>query len=429
MTFDASAINSINTYNMLQTLLGSLYQVGFGAQTGSATGVGLLGNALGSAQNSQFLTNSFASQQTLNLSALNLSNAAAPLVTSALNSAFTRTSAASSNPSAVTAAALPNAEPDVLQVEVSQLAQGQAVAGAPADAFAPAGVTTGFSGYGQLEFTINGSAQDVTFKLNGLETNQEAFATIAAAINGRGIGVTASVAVDQDNNASLNLTGPTGAVNSFTVTDTLGNAAAFTGVGAPANVTQNAQNSEFTVNGVSFSNASNQPTLANTGLQLNLLQTTGLQAVDITIASNSSQLITPINNFVGAFNSTLSALQSSASPTSQADASTLATLAEANAADLQGIGVTVGAGGNLTVDQAQLQNALATQPGAVNSAFSGITGFAADVQSAAQNIINQSVSSTGNFNFANFYLSGFQSVFNSNSLMASNLGMFINNFV
>jgi flagellar hook-associated protein 2 len=366
----------------------------------------------------------------MNLSALNLRNAASPLIADSFNTIFNPIAAKSSNANAVTAKPLATATPGVFEVGVSQLAQGQTVTGTPIGALEITGVTTS-NGYGQLEFNINGNVVDVTFQLNGSETNQEAFAVVAAAINGRKTGIAASVAVNQTGNASLNLTGPTGAGNTFTVTDSLGNVAAFTGIGSPANVSKNAQNSAYTVNGASFTDTTNQPTLAVTGFQLNLLQTTGLQTVDITVGSSTDtgKTTTAINNFVSAFNTTLSTLSSGTSLQSQSGASSLSMLAAMNATNLHSIGITVGANGRLTINDAKLQDSLVNKPELVKSVFNGKWSFAIGIQTVADNLVNQSLSSTGNMNFTNYFNPVYQSPFNLNSFVASNMGLFFNSYM
>lgn len=240
-----SAINNFNTFNTLKTLLGSMYQVGFSAQTDYTSAINRPGYPLNLGQNSPYLTDSLASQQSRNLEALKLRNTAAPLNSFGLDSVFNQTAATTSNANVVTATTLANATTRVFQIGISQLAQGQTVVGAPADALAPTGVTSA-NGYGQLEFNINGKVRTVTYQLNGSETNQEAFGAIADQINARDIGITAGVTVNQAGDVSLQLDGPTGAENAFTVTDVFGNASVLTGIGSPAMVSRDAQNSVFT---------------------------------------------------------------------------------------------------------------------------------------------------------------------------------------
>lgn len=425
MPIDINLLTQLQTLGFTQTLLNQLNRAASNSLIRPAATVGAIENLVLANEIGQFLSGSLANLQAINLAELNLLNAVSLLNSDNPNSVFNETTATSSNPEAATAAALPGAEPGVFELNVNQLAQGQTVAGTALNAQAQTGVTTN-EGFGLLQFNINGSQRFVTFQLNGNETNQQALNTIATAINNADIGINAGVTT-QNGNATLNLTGPTGAANAFTVTDIAGNAAAFTGIGNPANVTQAALNADFTVNGTAFSTPTNQPTLADQGVQLNLLQTTGTQPVTITLNETQNTGITQaINDFVTAFNQALTTLEENPLLVSQLNATSLSLLTEAAAIFLNTIGITIGLGGVMSVDQDQLQEAQETNPEAVEEAFNGSSAFSLAVQLQAESIINQSLSLATGASFQSIFNTGLPST-NSNNVIVANFGLFFNN--
>lgn len=431
MAIGISEINDLNSLFLLDQTISGISQPNFDPflnGIGSTGGLTSLLDLFSLFEAEQIFMNSLADSQALNRSELALRNAVEPLNTQNANSVFSTNTTTSSNPTAVGATALTGAEPGAFEIGVNQLATGQNVTGGPVTAAAPTGITTA-NGIGQLEFTFNGTSPDVTFQLNGTETNQQALNTIATAINNAGIGVTANTVLNATTgNVTLNLVGTAGAANAFTVTDELGNAAAFTGIGNPANVTQVAQNAQFTVNGVPFESPNNQPTLDTTGLQLNLLLPTGNVPATVTIGPNNAAVESAIQNFVSTFNQTITNLLANESPFAQGTATTLLGVVAGATAGLENIGITTNTNGLLTINETTFQNALANQPGDIFAAFNGAGAFAAGVQSATEDLINSVFSSLTPFEVPSIFSNNTTFDNNLSSLVALESGLFFNTF-
>ncbi len=424
MAFGLSGIDNIsNLFNMtfgmggISSLLGSLK---------GTSGLSSLAS-INLQQAGQSYLDSISNQQSFNRTELSLRNAASKLNSANSSSAFNKNTAVSSNPLKVSATTLPNATAGTYEVEVSQLAKGQKIQGAGLDADAASQITTS-GGFGQIEIDMNGKSELVTYQISGGETNQEAMAKMAEAINARNLGVTASVAtttVGGVTQARLNLEGTTGENNSFTVTTTVGNGADITGLSNAGNITQTAQNAKFTVNGASFESAANEYTMANAGIKLNLNNTTGSTAATIAVQTGGDTLETDVRNFVDQYNETLEKLKYNSAGYSQASASNLQSISSMNANELRKAGIEVGAGGYLSINETNFQNALENNPAAVKSAFNGAGGFAAGVQSETERAINQSLSSPTAGSGGGSLFSGFSSFgYGLNMSIASNIGIF-----
>lgn len=380
-----------------------------------------------SLQNS--MLNTFDDQKELNRTELDLMKAVAPLNSNNLDSTFTAgATAESTDPDVVGAEASGNAAAGTYEVEVGQLAQAQQVEGDALTADAASTITTS-GGFGQLEFNVGGETQLVTFELTGGETSEEALNVVADAINERDFGVNASVQVDTDTNeARLVLEGEnSGATNTFSVTDTVGNAAAVTGIDDPANVTQNAADAEFSVNGLDFTSPTNQVELGDSGLTLDLQGTTGAEPVTVTVEqAANTDLEQNVRDFVAQYNETLAALKDNSFNLAQQSAADLQYYTSMNAGELRDIGIEVQAGGQLRINEESFNEALNERPGDIEQAFNS-RGYAALVEKEAEQTIQQSLDtpvSTGFGNTFNVFAGGFT----VNQMIASNIGMFFGAF-
>ena len=435
MAINATQLTNIDQSMNTHLLIGQTLQTGFTPPllgTDQVSGVQTLNQLLSLQQ----LENIFRDQRAVNRTQLALRNEAANLNASNPDSVFGDIQAVSSDPDMVSATAGAGSTSGTYDVTVDQLAQGQRIRGDVLAADAQANINTS-GGYGQLEFTVSGSTELVTFQLQGGETSRQALNEIASQINARDIGVNATVQVDESaNEARLVLEGPAGADNSFTVGDSFGNAAAVTGINSPANVTQTAQNARFQVNGVQYETPTNEPAIGATGLTLDLQQTTGGSPVQIPVQAGAGQnAVEEVNGFVDQFNQTLETLRETGNPGALQSAFNLQTLARANAGELEDIGLTVGAGGELSVNQSQLDQSAAEDPGQIREAFNAGGygfGFAQQVQNEAERAINASLAEPSAGGLLSFFgtnaLPGGYG-FTQNSFLAQNIGFFVNQYI
>jgi flagellar hook-associated protein 2 len=247
-------------------------------------------------------------------------------------------------------------------------------------------------GTGTLTLSVGGQSTSID-----IDSNNNTLAGIAAAINAApdNPGVSASIITASDG-AQLVLTSTaTGADNTITVTQSGGDGGLSSLVYDPANddseltQTQQAQDANFTLNGLAATSASNVVSGALTGVTLNLLQASAAgTATTLTIRPDTTTATSSINAFVTALNSTLSTIQ---------------TLTAYNASTQ-----TAGAlQGNATLES--FQNQLSAILDTVNSSKTGINsladlGLTADANtgtydtsaSTLANALNSSLSGVGN---------------------------------
>lgn len=411
----------VNQLNSINYLIGETFGAGRGAGSKGLGGIAGL-NTL--QLTSQEFLQSVDYQRTFNRTELALRNSAQALNKADAASVFNQTAATTSDAAKVTATTAAGAMAGAYKVGVAQLAAGQKSIGAAMPGAAPTALAPGL---GQLEFNINGQKKLVTYQLTGGETNQQALAAIGNAVNARNIGVTAALTLNPaTGDVRLNLEGAPGAANAFTVTDTVGNAAAATGVANPAAITQAAQDAKFSVNGTNFTAAGNQVQLGATGVTLNLKQTTGGAPVTVTVASDTSQAEAAVRGFVAQYNDTIGRLQGNTSIYSMQSLATLKTLTGANANNLRSIGVDVGVNGTLKINEQKLTQTVAQNPGAVSDAFNGPNRYAAAVQAESERAINQSLGAPAGIGFSNYFNRGFSYSYGINSYISQNLGLFLN---
>ena len=343
-------------------------------------------------------------------------------LTSLVKGGTLATQPVSSNGGVLTATALPGAKLAGLSssIAVTQLAAGQTAVSARA--FADHGAAIGT---GQLTLTLGtatyasdgtamtgftaGAAAPVTIDLTSANDSLDG---IAAAINARKAGVTASIVTDADGSAYLSLKGATGTAQAFTLqatTDDSGNLAQLNvGVGASGTrLTSTAQNAKLTVDGVAVERAANTISDLIDGVKLQLTGTSPA-AVSLTSSTPTEALSGAVSDFVDAYNEVVGILKTQTDPINgvlksdtaanqllrQLKAMTLTTLVagagSGTPATLAAIGVGTNKDGTLSLNATTLNRALTDTPQAVESMFaysadasSGLDALLASLTTAA----------------------------------------------
>jgi flagellar hook-associated protein 2 len=336
-----------------------------------------------------------------------------------------QTQPVSSNASVVSATALSGAKLSGLSssISVSQLASGQV-----ARTTAPIATRTTALGTGTLTLTLGtatytndktamtgftaGAATPVPIDI---VAGSESLDGIAAAINAKAAGVTASVVTDADGTAYLSLKGASGAAQAFTLTatdDPSGNLAQLNvGVGAAGTaLTSGAQNARLTVDGVTVERASNTISDLIAGVKLQLTGT-NTTPVSLTSTTPSDALKGAVTDFVDTYNQMLKTLNEQLDPKTgplhgdTAAQSLLRSLrsltttpiltggATGTPTTLGEIGVKTNRDGTLAVDTNTLTHALSVAPDAVEAMFS-YSSNSTDGLTAALNSISLNTSST-----------------------------------
>ncbi len=256
----------------------------------------------------------------------------------------------------------------------------------------PSGSTLGAN-----SFTLTSGGTTTTIST----TTGETYAQLASDINGRLLGVTASV-VNDSIGSHLSIVSSNG-TTPFTISEpSFGYSQAAAGT-----------NANLTVDGVPISSATNTVTGAVSGVTLNLLGATSGGTVNLTVASDAVQISTAINKFVSDYNTAIGLVNSqftfNGATSSQGVLSsdpTLRSLQNAlqqvvnyvntpatgttTVSTLSALGIAAGTDGTLTVNSATLNNALINNPSDVQNFFQGasLNGFANSLTTQLSNFTN-----------------------------------------
>jgi flagellar hook-associated protein 2 len=312
-----------------------------------------------------------------------------------------QTQPVSSSTATLTASAIAGAKlaGRTASVRVDKLAMAQnAVTKVP---FASSSATVG---KGTLTLTIGTGDYDSTGKLTALPKSgttattveitigddDQTLSGVAAAINAKKAGVTASVVTDADGKAYLSLRGTTGAAQAFTLssTSTDGDLSALN-VGPSATnstITQTARNAELNVDGVDIQRGSNEISDAIEGMKLTLVAPS-TTAATLTTTTPTTALTNAVTDFVDTYNQIMAIVKEQNDPVTgvlKSDpamrqlANSLRALTGKvilpNAASgepntLSAIGVRLEKDGTLSIDKTKLASALEKTPGAVEAMF------------------------------------------------------------
>jgi flagellar hook-associated protein 2 len=220
--------------------------------------------------------------------------------------ALTAQAATSSNPGVVTATAQNSAIAGTHQIVVTSLATTgtlytNPIATGANTSFLSSGQTTG-----DVQLQVGGSG-GTTYDIPITQGSNDTLNTLASYINTQSAannwGVTASV-VSDDSGSRLSLqsqnSGSAGALAITTNTNTT------LGFATP----QGGANASLTIDGVPFSSSTNTVTGAIQGVTLNLVSQSPGNPVQLTVAPDQNQITTAVNNFVSAYNTVVSTINS-----------------------------------------------------------------------------------------------------------------------
>jgi hypothetical protein len=241
---------------------------------------------------------------------------------------------------------------------------------------------------GNYEFSIgiNGKEQNFSIKVSASDNNESIQKKMAEAINSKKIGVTASITTDAATRTTkLSLTAAdTGNENNnaspvFEVEDTRGKLAERMGI---TQISQNAQNAVYSVNGTSQTSSSNNVDLGN-GVTATLK---GAGQSTLTFQRDGSASIDEVKELVSKLNSTLIEAANSEGRGSDKLGQTLTSLTKAYKGVLNNAGINVSAGGMLSVDEDKLKTA--AENGSLERLFqsNGNYGFTYRVNNLARNM-------------------------------------------
>jgi flagellar hook-associated protein 2 len=315
-----------------------------------------------------------------------LQSAVSTLSDSATFNTYTATLA---NSAVGTASTLANAQPGTYNVVVNNLATAQS---RTSGAYAPGTAV----GAGTLTITVGSQSMNITVGA----TDQ--VGDIATAINqaSGNPGVQATV-VYGTNGAQLLLTSTrTGVANGFTVAAGSGSSTGLSSLATTLNTpgSNDASDASLSINGIAATSASNAVSGVLDGVTLNLK---AAGTTTLTVSQNTSTVTDAVNHHVAAYNnyaSTVSTLSSYDPASKQAgvllgDATLQSVQRQINSllsssvagnsfGSLAALGIARNADSTWSVNSSTLGSALQSNPGAVQSLFSGTNGFATTLNNA-----------------------------------------------
>lgn len=299
------------------------------------------------------------------------------------NELLNKKAAYSSNESLVTAEYIGDMamkdEDSTLEIQVNSLASSQVNMGN----FLPsAELTTLDADTYSFDLNINDLNYEFQFGINETDTNRDIQDRLKRLINNAEIGITAEVIEDEEGNSSLKLTSnKTGLLESreslFRISEEhasmASGAAEYLGIGE---ITRNASNAEFTINGVAHTTYSNHFTIEKMyEISLTGLSESKDNVAVIGIKNDIESLKENIHTLIGGYNNFLKAASEyiESQPGSSRLVNEMSHIASIHSDGFDHLGVHISNSGALELDEKQLAQAALTDD--VNETFHSIKDF------------------------------------------------------
>jgi flagellar hook-associated protein 2 len=240
--------------------------------------------------------------------------------------------------------------------------------------------------------TLSGSLtiQGTTFNVDSAD-NDTTLASLSAAINAAGIGVSASVITDSSGSRLSIVSGTSGAAGQLAISSSLSGASSGS---ITFQTGQAGLDANLTVDGVSITSSSNTVTNAIPGVTFQLLAKS-TTPVQVQITNDTADIGTAMSNFVSAYNAVVKDINTQEGKDSSGNPEPLfgnptmsllqsglsgalfGTAASGAIKDITQLGLSVNNDGTLTLDADTLNSAL-------NSNFADVTGFLQNTGSFGQ---------------------------------------------
>ena len=226
-----------------------------------------------------------------------------------------------------------------------------------------------------------GSGQPQTINV---DSSSNTLSSLAAAINGAGVGVTASVISDSSGSRLSLVSGTGGAAGQLTVTSSLSDATS--GANVAFQTGQTGSDGSITVDGVNLSISNNTVSTAIPGVTFQLLAAAPGTQIQVQIANDNSSVASAVSSMVSSYNAVVKDLNtqegndSSGNPEPLFGSPTVALIQEQLTQALLGgaasgsissvtqLGLTFNQDGTLSLNQDQLNSVL-------NSDYSDVVGY------------------------------------------------------
>src|SRR5215469_993341 len=235
------------------------------------------------------------------------------------------------------------------------------------------------NGYITIQLGLTGQPKTIN-----VDSGSNTLSSLAAAINGAGVGVTASVISDDSGSRLSLVSGTSGAAGQLTVTSNLSDATS--GASLNFQTGQKGSDGSITVDGVSLAISSNTVSTAIPGVTFQLLAAAPGTQVQVQITNDNSAVATALNSVVSSYNAVVTALKGQEGKDSSGNAEplygspTVALIQEQLTQALLGgaasgsissvtqLGLTFNQDGTLSLNQDQLNSVL-------NSDYSDVVGY------------------------------------------------------
>lgn len=244
---------------------------------------------------------------------------------------------------------------------------------------------------GSLTIQIgSGTPQTVT-----VGSNSNTLASLAAAINGASIGVSASVIKDTTGSRLSLVSATSGAAGQITLTSSLTDATTSAAVSFQQG--QQGKDGSLNIDGLNVTTSSNTVSNIIPGVTFQMLATSGSQPVQVQIANDNNTITQAMSAFVTAYNAVVTDIKTQEGKDTNGNAQplygdpTLALIQSQLTSGLLGgaasgaitsigqLGLSIGQDGKLTLDSGQLQSVL-------NTNFSDVVGYFQNVSSFGQTL-------------------------------------------
>jgi len=290
-----------------------------------------------------------------------------------------------------------------MSVRIDQIATGQLNEGSRLSSSA---LYQGNRGTNRFAIETGGRTTQLSINVSAGDSNRDVQQKMATAINNAGLGLRATVETDSQTNVSMlrieSTNVGTAERNAFTITDTMGNAAAQTGANE---VSRERQDAIYSVNGgPQQTSQSNTVNLGN-GVSATFREASGGQDVTISRGTDSSHIRSMVESMVRSYNSLFSAAAgNTADPKAQSLASRIMNVGGAYSRALTDIGIGFDSNGRMTIDSSRIGQAI--DSGRLQSFFTEGSGgknfgFSANLGRIADNVSNNTSNFVSNSLFGN----------------------------
>ena len=282
-------------------------------------------------------------------------------------------------------------EPPSFSVKVDQLAQNQVNTGKAM----PDGIVRLAPGDYAFNIRMGDQIYELQYAVKGGDSNRDVQERLGRLINKANIGLQADIATDERGRTSLSLSSratglPPGKKAQFEITEESESGAKGTvNYFGLDQVSQNAADARFKINGTTHTSSSNHFTVSRTyELQLNRVSTETEEAV-IGVKNEQESLVDHVHALVGGYNDFMDKIQSidtASFRSTKIVAETMRVAKNTLSSEESPIGLSLGEDGKLALDEEVLRDAADVPDDALDARLKPVRDFAKSLYSMAMNV-------------------------------------------